>query len=126
MLSTTRLTAILPVKDLERAKGFYRDTLGLEPTTKLDDGSQLFSSDGTTAIELMVKPDVDTSDHTSLSFEVDDLAEEIQRLEAAGVAFEDYDLPGLKTENHVATTDHHKAAWFTDTEGNILCLHQTV
>ncbi|MGJ9404169.1 VOC family protein [Arthrobacter sp. KK5.5] len=123
-MSTSKLTAILPVQDMERAKAFYRDTLGLEPTAELDDGSQLFSSDGSTAIELMLRPDVVPTDVTALSFQVDDLPGAIGNLEGAGVVFRDYDEPGLKTEDHIVTTPHHKTAWFADTEGNLLCLHQ--
>jgi hypothetical protein len=55
---------------------------------------------------------------------VEDIAAELSAPEPRGVAFEDYDLPGLKTVNHIAESATHKAAWFTDTEGNILCLHQ--
>ena len=50
----------------------------------------------------------------------------IRELEARGVVFHDYDLPGLKTVNHVCVLGSEKAAWFSDTEGNILCLHEDV
>ncbi|MFB0834047.1 VOC family protein [Arthrobacter halodurans] len=126
MLSTAKMTAVLPVKDIDRARDFYQKTLGLTPTATMEDGSELFSSDGATAIELMVKPGADTSDHTSVSFEVEDLPVEMKRLEGNGVVFADYDLPGLKTVDHIATTTHEKCAWFADSEGNILCLHQNI
>jgi hypothetical protein len=60
-----------------------------------------------------------------MSFEVDDLESEIADLESRGVTFEDYDLPDLKTENHVATMGDEQAAWFMDPDGNILCVHHT-
>ncbi|MFP5314031.1 MAG: VOC family protein, partial [Actinomycetes bacterium] len=82
--------------------------------------------DGHHGIQLMLKPEGSPSGNTELSFEVEDIAAELRALESNGVKFEDYDLPGLKTVNHVAESDGQKAAWFTDTEGNILCLHQIV
>lgn len=54
----------------------------------------------------------------------DDVDAEVARLRAAGVVFEEYDLPGLKTENGIATGDQERAAWFKDSEGNILCVAQ--
>jgi hypothetical protein len=48
----------------------------------------------------------------------------VRELEGRGVRFEDYDLPGLRTVDHVLTAEGMKAAWFTDSEGNVLCLHQ--
>jgi hypothetical protein len=58
-----------------------------------------------------------------MSFEVDDLAAEIGDLEQRGVVFEDYDLPNLKTVDHVAVMGAEQAAWFKDPDGNVLCLH---
>jgi hypothetical protein len=55
---------------------------------------------------------------------VDSVTQEILELEGRGVRFFDYDLPDLKTTNHVAVMGTEKAAWFADTEGNILCLHE--
>lgn len=126
MLSITRMTTILPVKDMDRARNFYENSLGLRAKGMHDDGGCLLSSGDGSAIELLVRPDSDTSDHTSVSFEVADLASEMKALEDHGVRFEDYDLPGLKTEGHVATSAHEKCAWFMDTEGNILCIHQNL
>jgi predicted enzyme related to lactoylglutathione lyase len=126
MLSTTRMTTILPVKDMERARNFYENSLGLSSKGMKDDGGCILSSGDGSDIELMVRPESDTSDHTSVSFEVADLDSEMNALEGHGVTFEDYDLPGLKTEGHVATSAHEKCAWFTDTEGNILCIHQNL
>jgi predicted enzyme related to lactoylglutathione lyase len=126
MLSTTKITAVLPVKDMERARGFYEKSLGLPSRGMQEDGSCILGNGDGPAIELMVKPDADTSDRTSVSFEVADLAAEMRTLEEHGIRFEDYDLPGLKTVDHVATSGHQKCAWFTDTEGNILCLHQNL
>jgi hypothetical protein len=61
-----------------------------------------------------------------MSFEVDDVTAEIRDLEGRGVVFEDYDLPDLKTVDHVAEMGSERAAWFKDPDGNVLCLHQQV
>jgi predicted enzyme related to lactoylglutathione lyase len=124
VLSSSKVTTILPVKDMDRARNFYEKSLGLTPAGPLEDGTCLFSDDGHHGIQLMLKPEGNPSGNTELSFEVEDITAELKVLESNGVSFEDYDLPGLKTVNHVAESDGQKAAWFTDTEGNILCLHQ--
>ncbi|MGF9662625.1 MULTISPECIES: VOC family protein [Micrococcaceae] len=126
MLTTTKMTTVLPVKDMDRAREFYEKSLGLKAKGLLDADTFIFTSDGNTALELLRRPDLPASEHTAVSFEVADLDAEMKDLEGHGVRFEDYDLPGLKTENHIATSDHDRCAWFTDTEGNILCLHQNL
>jgi hypothetical protein len=67
-----------------------------------------------------------TADNTALTFEVDDLEGTVSELRAHGVQFEEYDFPGLKTVNGIAARDADKAAWFKDSEGNILCAHETI
>jgi hypothetical protein len=64
--------------------------------------------------------------HTAISFRVDDIVRAIRDLEARGAQFADYDLPGLKTVDHVCGLGSEKAAWFQDAEGNILCLHEDI
>jgi hypothetical protein len=66
------------------------------------------------------------TNHTVLSFEVSDIGQEIRDLAARGVTFEDYDLPELRTVDHGCVIGAEKAAWFKDTEGNFLCLHETL
>jgi len=66
------------------------------------------------------------SSHTVLTFEVEDITNEVKDLESRGVGLYDYDLPDLKTTDHVAVMGSEKAAWFADTEGNILCLHEVI
>jgi len=66
------------------------------------------------------------AEHTAVSFQVRDIRDGVRTLEQAGVVFEDYDLPGLKTVEHVCVLGSEKAAWFRDTEGNYLCLHEDV
>jgi len=124
MLTKTMITTMLPVTDMDRATHFYADTLGLHQRTASPDGGMIFDAGNGDAIGLMPAEPGAQSKHTVLSFEVSDLTSEIQDLESRGVQFEDYDLPELKTVNHIAEMGGEKAAWFCDTEGNILCLHE--
>lgn len=122
-MKTSRVTCILPVKDMARARRFYEDRLQLEPTGQRPDGSFLYRCAGT-HIALIPKPEGTKAEHTAASFEVTDIVAAIRELQSRGVTFADYDLPGLKTVNHICDLGAEKAAWFTDTEGNILCLHE--
>jgi len=124
MLSTARLVAIVPVRELDRARRFYQETLGLSPAHAPEPDSVLFSEDGHTGLQLLLRPDAPASGLTQVSFEVPDVEAAVRELEGRGVRFEDYDLPGLRTVGHVLTADGMRAAWFTDSEGNVLCLHQ--
>jgi predicted enzyme related to lactoylglutathione lyase len=114
---------MLPVTDMDRAARFYGDTLGLTERARTSDGGRVFSA-GTDAIGLLSSEPGAQSARTVLSFEVPDVGKEVNELSARGVTFADYDLPDLKTVDHVADLGGEKAAWFTDTEGNILCIHQ--
>ncbi len=122
-ISGCQVTCILPVKDLERARRFYEDTLGLQAGESKPDGKLVYRCAGT-EIALFAKPEGTQAKHTVLGFRVDDIHRRIAELERRGVRFADYDLPGLKTVEHVCVLGAEKAAWFEDTEGNILCLHE--
>ncbi|GGH90709.1 glyoxalase [Arthrobacter liuii] len=119
-------TTILPVDDAARARSFYTEKLGLPHRGKTDDGSELLGTDGGPMLQLMPVSDGRHSEHTALSFEVADIEATVRDMEARGVTFQDYDLPTLKTENHICTTGSEKCAWFMDTEHNILCVHQNL
>ncbi len=125
MLTTAPVTTILPVVDADRAREFYEQTLGLHYVGKSGDGKHLFSiASGTLA--LLPKPEGTKAEHTAMSFEVRDTATAVDELTRRGVVFEDYDYPGLKTVNKICVLGSEKAAWFKDTEGNILCVHQVI
>ena len=123
MLANASVTTMLPVKDLTRARAFYEGKLGLTPLGLRPDGKFSYDCAGTT-LALFPKEGGTKADHTAVSFRVDDIEASIVELERAGVKFEDYDFPGLKTVGHVCVLGAEKAAWFLDTEGNILCLHE--
>jgi catechol 2,3-dioxygenase-like lactoylglutathione lyase family enzyme len=116
-------TCILPVKDMPRARRFYEDKLGLEVLGGKPDGKFVYRCGGT-EIALFPKPEGTKAQHTALSFRVEQIGSVVAALKARGVVFADYDLPGLKTVEHVGVLGSEKAAWFEDTEGNILCLHE--
>jgi catechol 2,3-dioxygenase-like lactoylglutathione lyase family enzyme len=125
MLSNASVTTMLPVKDMKRARAFYEERLGLKPGGLNADGKFVYKVGGST-LALFPKPEGTKAEHTAISFQVADIAASIKELKRAGVVFEDYDFPGLKTENHVCVLGAEKAAWFKDTEGNYLCLHEDI
>jgi predicted enzyme related to lactoylglutathione lyase len=124
MLTKAMTTTMLPVSDMDRAARFYGDTLGLHQKATGADGSRIFDAGNGDAIGLLPAESGAQSGHTVLSFEVSDLAGEIRELEGRGVRFADYDLPDLKTVDHIAEMGNEKAAWFSDPEGNVLCIHE--
>lgn len=123
MLSDASVTTMLPVRDLARARAFYEDCLGFRTGGLKPDGKFVYAVGGTT-LALFPKPKGTQADHTAISFRVPDIAASIKELQGRGVVFEDYDFPGLKTIDHVCVLGAEKAAWFKDTEGNYLCLHE--
>lgn len=122
---STEATCMLPVKDMDRARRFYDTALGLEPVGGKPDGKFVYRCGGT-EIALFPRPGGTKAEHTALSFKVSDIRAAIRELERRGVQFADYDLPGLKTIEHVCVLGAEKAAWFQDPEGNILCLHEDI
>jgi predicted enzyme related to lactoylglutathione lyase len=124
MLTHNPMTAILPVRDLNRAREFYENKLGLQAEGMQADGKFLLRCGGGARIALFPKPDGTKAEHTAMSFLVEDIVSEIRELKHRGVEFHDYDLPGLMTFQHVCVLGSEKAAWFSDTEGNVLCLHE--
>jgi catechol 2,3-dioxygenase-like lactoylglutathione lyase family enzyme len=124
MLTDATVTTILPVIDLNRAREFYEHRLGLKPAGMKPDGKFIFACGGGAVIALFPRETATRADHTALSFQVRDIVAAIDELKGKGVVFEDYDLPGLKTVNHVCVLGAEKAAWFRDTEGNYLCIHE--
>jgi catechol 2,3-dioxygenase-like lactoylglutathione lyase family enzyme len=125
MLSTSRVTTILPVMDADRARQFYGRVLGLKDLGPSGDGKYLFET-SSGLIALLQKPEGTKAEHTALSFEVPDARAAVEELTSRGVVFDEYDLPGLRTVDKVCILGSEKAAWFHDTEGNILCVHEVL
>jgi catechol 2,3-dioxygenase-like lactoylglutathione lyase family enzyme len=124
MLSQAPVCPVLPVRDIERAKKFYTEKLGLKESSSPEPGGVMFDCGQGTKLYLYERPAVKV-EHTQVSFAVSDLAAEMTELRAKGVVFEEYDMPGLKTVNGVVDMDGFKAAWFKDSEDNILSLGQS-
>ena len=122
MLADAPLTAVIPASDIERAKHFYGDTLGLK---LIDDRKEvvLFES-GDTRFHVYRTPSGGQAAHTLAGWTVEDLDAEMTELRGRGVTFEEYDLPGLKTVNGVVEDSGMRGAWFKDSEGNILSVVQ--
>jgi hypothetical protein len=111
--------------ELSRARHVSEERLGLAPEGLRPDGKFIYRCGGT-EVALFPKPEGTKAEHTALSFKVDSISGAIATLKARGVKFADYDFPGFKTIDHVCVLGSEKAAWFEDTEGNILCLHEDV
>jgi catechol 2,3-dioxygenase-like lactoylglutathione lyase family enzyme len=126
MLGESKMTTMLPVLDLARARAFYEGKLGLAPVGGRPDGKFLYRLAGGGLLALFPRSEPTKAEHTAVSFEVPDVAAEVKTLRARGVTFQDYDLPGLKTENSVCVLGSEKAAWFLDPEGNTLCIHENL
>jgi catechol 2,3-dioxygenase-like lactoylglutathione lyase family enzyme len=116
----TEAHTILPAADLGRFRGYYHDTLGLDPSEEHD--GMLVYDNGRSAFEVYETDNVGTAKNTQMVWMTDDLEGEMKRLRAAGVEFEDFEIPGMRTQNGVAETDEMRSAWFRDSEGNILCI----
>ena len=126
MLQTSPMYAYLPVTDVARARTFYEQTLGFTPKETLADGGVVYECGERTACFMYPSPNAGTSKASQAFWQVDDVEREVAELKARGVRFEDYDMPGMKTEDGIATAGGVKAAWFKDTEGNILAVVQSV
>ena len=131
MLNKSKVATRLPAQDLERARRFYAEKLGLEPIEERPGGLKyqcvngyfvLFESTGTAS-----------GKHTQIAWEVEDIEAVVAELRKRGVVFEEYDLPGLKTINGIAEVSGNypssggigeRGAWFHDSEGNLLAVGQ--
>ena len=110
----------IPAADLGRARQFYEKTLGLD-VEQVSDAGVMYKSGGAS---LFVYPSTfaGTNKATAAGFRVADLSATVTELQARGVRFEEYDMPGIKTVNGVTKTPDGEAAWFKDSEGNIIGL----
>jgi catechol 2,3-dioxygenase-like lactoylglutathione lyase family enzyme len=121
MLGKADATPMIAVKDLDRARKFYEETLGLE--TKDEWGEGLTMESGDTTINVYRSQFAGTNKATALTFQVDDAEEEVSELKKKGVFFEHYDLPGLQSRGDLYVGEGgFKTAWFKDPDGNILSL----
>jgi predicted enzyme related to lactoylglutathione lyase len=125
MLQQSPMYAYVPAKDVARARKFYEQKLGLKPKQEIAGGVAYEFGKGTGCF-LYPTPNAGTSKASQAFWQVEDVEREVRELKGRGVKFEDYDMPGMKTENGIATAGGAKAAWFKDSEGNILALVQSL
>ena len=132
MLADAQVSTRLPAKDLERARRFYSEKLGLEPVEERPGG--LRYQCGESSFAVFESAGSASGTHTQMAWEVEDIEATVAALRARGVAFQDYDAPGLTTRNGVADIAGNypskgvgeRGAWFKDSEGNLLSLGQPV
>ncbi len=124
MIGDYPIHAVLPASDIERAKAWYKDKLGLEPVE--EDPGGLHYKVGGTDFSVFPTQFAGTAQNTAAEWSVDDLEKEVDELTVRGVVFEQYDYgPEFKTnEKGIATLGPFLGAWFKDSEGNIIALSQ--
>ena len=119
MLANLHVYATLPAADLERARRFYAEKLGLTPERE-EAGGLFYRCNGGSEFFLFPSQGMASGTHTQAGWITGDIEAEVATLKARGLVFEEYDMPGLKTVNSIALTGPVKAAWFKDSEGNLL------
>ena len=123
MLKRSRIVPYIPVADVARARKFYEDKIGLTPKETYA-GGVIYECGSGSWVFMYPTRGAGTSKASTAFWSVDDVEAEVAELRARGVTFEDYDMPGLKTVNGIATAGGARTAWFKDSEGNILAISQ--
>jgi predicted enzyme related to lactoylglutathione lyase len=124
MLQNAPMYSYIPAKDVTRARKFYEEKLGIKPKQETAGGVVYEFGNGTACL-LYRTPNAGTSQANQAFWQVDDIERVVADLKARGVKFEKYDMPEMD-ENGISTAGGAKAAWFKDTEGNIMALIQSV
>jgi predicted enzyme related to lactoylglutathione lyase len=124
MLQDAPMYSYIPAKDVARARKFYEEKLGFRPKEVTADGVVYEFRQGTSCF-LYPTPNAGTSQASQAFWEVEDIEQEVAELMARGVKFERYDMPNMD-EKGIATGGGAKAAWFKDTEGNIMAVIQNI
>jgi catechol 2,3-dioxygenase-like lactoylglutathione lyase family enzyme len=132
-LRDSKVATRLPAQDLDRARAFYADRLGLEPVDERPGG--LLYRVGGTEFALFLSAGRPSGEHTQMGFEVEDIEATVAELKSRGVVFEEYDAPGLRTRDGIADIEGNypskgargeRGGWFRDSEGNVLGVGQPV
>ena len=124
MLQDAPMYSYIPAKDVARARKFYEEKLGFRPKLETA-GGVVFEFGKGTACFLYPTPNAGTSQASQAFWEVEDVERQVAELKARGVTFEKYDMPEMDA-NDISTAGGAKAAWFKDTEGNIMALVQSL
>jgi predicted enzyme related to lactoylglutathione lyase len=125
MLNDSRVEANIPASDLERARDFYADKLGLTPVEEFAGVQLTYRTAAGTTFNVYRTGAAGQAGHTLAQWHVDDIESQVRDLKAKGVTFEVYpDMPGVQWDGEIAATERGRAAWFRDSEGNIMCVDQ--
>ncbi|MEV2211741.1 VOC family protein [Streptomyces sp. NPDC050997] len=133
ILARGRVATRLPAQDLDRARRFYSERLGLEPVDERPGG--LLYRCGGTDFALFTSTGASTGAFTQMGWEVDDIETVVAELKRRAVVFEEVDVPGFRTKEGIAEIDGNypskgargeRAAWFRDSEGNLLGIGEPV
>jgi catechol 2,3-dioxygenase-like lactoylglutathione lyase family enzyme len=133
LLAGASVTTRLPAQDLERARRFYSEKLGLEPVETRPGGLRYEGASGGFSVFQSIGRA--SGDHTQMAWKVDDIEAVVAELRRRGVVFDEYDVPGLRTVDGIAEVEGHypseggvgeRAAWFRDSEGNVHGIGQTI
>ncbi len=123
MLANSPIYPSLPATDLERARRFYAEKLGLTPESEGAEGLW-YRCGKDTRFAVFTSQGEASGTHTQAMWLVENVESEVAALKARRVVFKEYDLPSLRTVNSIATIGPGKGAWFKDSEGNLLSLAQ--
>jgi predicted enzyme related to lactoylglutathione lyase len=127
MLNTSRVEVNIPAADLGRARTFYAEKLGLTPTRDMEGVNLVYQTEGGTTFNIYETAYAGQAGHTIAQWHVDDIESEVHDLKAKGVVFEVYDMPGVRWDGEIAALEGlGRAAWFKDSEGNIMCVDQEI
>jgi predicted enzyme related to lactoylglutathione lyase len=125
MLNDSKVEANIPASDLDRARAFYADKLGLVPTREFGGEALAYETAGGTHFNVYRTDYAGQAGHTIAQWHVADVEEQVRDLKAKGVVFEVYDLPGVSWDGEIASLPGMgRAAWFKDSEGNTMCVDQ--
>ena len=125
MLKNARIVPYIPVADMARARKFYEEKIRLKPKEE-SAGGVIYECGGGSHVFMYRSPGAGTSKASTAFWQVADVAAEVAELKARGVVFEEYDMPGIKMDNSIASAGGAKTAWFKDSEGNILAVSERV
>jgi predicted enzyme related to lactoylglutathione lyase len=124
MLTDGTVTANIPAADLTRAREFYKEKLGLTPAREVDGIMLIYQTEGGSMFSIYETSYAGQAGHTIAQWHVDDVDGTVRELKQRGITFEQYDdMPGVTWNDGVASLEGlGKAAWFKDSEGNVLCV----
>jgi predicted enzyme related to lactoylglutathione lyase len=124
MLQNAPMYSYIPAKDVARARKFYEEKLGFKPKLETA-GGVVYECGKASACFLYPTPNAGTSKASQAFWQVEDIEKEVAELKARGVKFEQYDMPEMD-ESGISTAGGARAAWFKDTEGNIMAVIQSL